>query len=260
MPQRQTALITGASSGIGLELAKLFAQGGYDVVLTARNHDKLYSLAHELQERYSVKCRVLVKDLANPCTPQEIFNELTRLQVSVDILVNNAGFGVHGFFAQTSLKRELEMIQVNLVSLTELTKLFLPAMVKNRYGRILNVSSTAGFQPGPYMAIYYATKAYVTSFSEALWAELEGTGVTVTALCPGPTETNFKTGADLGETKLFKNLAMSASDVARDGYRGLMKGKSVVISGGKNSFFVFLVRLFPRAWVVKIVRRVNRGR
>ena len=182
---KETALITGASSGIGLDLARLFAKDGHDVVLVARSEGKLREIAAELERDFGMTAHVIVADLAKPDAPQTL---VAQLPVDVDVLVNNAGFGVLGPFVETDLAKELEMIQVNVVALTHLTKLLLPPMVARRRGRVLNVASTAAFQPGPLMAVYYATKAYVLSFSEAIADELRDSGVTVTALCPGPTE------------------------------------------------------------------------
>src|SRR5436305_5383980 len=189
---RQTALITGASGGIGLELARLFAAGGYDLVLVARSAGRLEGLAGELGSRHGVAARVMAKDLAAPESPEEVFRELEAAGVAVDVLVNNAGFGTFGPFAETDLGKELEELQLNVVTLTDLTMIFLLGMLALKRGGVLNVASTAGFQPGPLMAVYYATKAYVLSFSEALAEELGGTGVTVSVHYPAPTETEFQ--------------------------------------------------------------------
>jgi len=255
--RKQTALITGASSGIGLELARLFARGGFDLVLVARSLDKLNQLAGELRERWGVSVRILVKDLTNPQAPDEVFQGLRQASIPIDILVNNAGFGAYGFFHQLDLKRDLEMIQVNIAVLTKLTKLFLPAMIERKQGKILNVASTAAFQPGPLMAVYYATKAYVLHFSEAIANELRGTGVTVTCLCPGPTRSGFQEMADIENVKLVRAGMMSSERVARIGYEGLLKGKTVVVAGLRNKISAFLVRLGPRSWVRRIVRFVQ---
>ena len=191
-----TALVTGASSGIGLELATLLAKNRHGVVLVARGKDRLDGIARGLTEEFGVAATVLPADLADPAAPLDVFLTLAERKVAIDVLVNDAGFGVYGFFADTPLEKELAMIQVNVTALTHLTKLFLPGMLERRRGRILNVASTAAFQPGPLMAVYYATKAYVLSFSEALGNETAGSGVTVTALCPGPTLTHFQRRAD----------------------------------------------------------------
>jgi len=206
-----TALITGATSGIGLELASLAAQDRHDLVLVARQRERLESVGRGLAEEYGVRVSVLPKDLSDPSTPPQIGRDLAARGIAVDVLVNNAGFGVYGLFAETEIDRELEMIQVNVVALTHLTKLILAGMLARRLGRILNVASTAAFQPGPLMAVYYATKAYVLSFSEALANETAGTGVTVTTLCPGPTPTGFAERA--GSLRNQESLPITRIDV-----------------------------------------------
>ncbi len=255
--QGKTALITGASSGIGYELAQLFAKDGFDLVLTGRQADKLLYLAGALKEKHGINTCVLVKDLARPETPQEISTELAQRGITVDLLVNNAGFGLRGAVAETPAADELQMIQVNLTALTHLTKLFLPGMVSRGSGRILNVASTAAFQPGPFAAVYYATKAYVLSFSGALVNELQGTGVSVTALCPGPTLTGFQTRAGMERSRLFRGPVMTAEQVARLGYEGLMRGRALVIPGLRNKLLAFAVRLLPRDIVTAAVRRIQ---
>ena len=192
-----TALVTGASSGIGLELARLFAHDGYDLILVARSVEKLDRLGAELSARHGIRARTVGADLGSPDAPGAIAETLKQAAVRIDVLVNNAGYGVHGPFAKTELQTELDLLRVNVVALTHLTKLLLPTMLARRAGRILNVASTAGFQPGPLMAVYSASKAYVLSFSEALAEELAGTGVTVTTLCPGPVLTGFQARAGL---------------------------------------------------------------
>lgn len=258
---KQTALITGASSGIGLDLARLFAGDGWDVVLVARSEGKLRELADSLAKEHNVGAQVITCDLAKPDAAADIVNTLTKRGVTVDALVNNAGYGVAGPFVDTDLRAELEMIQVNCVALTQLTKLLLPGMVERKRGRVLNVASTASFQPGPYMAVYYATKAYVLSFSEAVADELRDTGVTVTALCPGPTETGFAAAANVGNVRLF-NLAKPARsmDVAKVGYSAMLRGKRVVVAGFKNKLLAQSVRISPRRVVTAIVRKLNENR
>jgi len=254
---KQTALITGASSGIGLDLAHLFAADGHDVVLVARSEGKLRDLARELEAKHGVKAHVLVADLAKSAAPREVFERAP----AVDILVNNAGYGLTGKFAETELQTELDMIQVNIAALTPLTKLFLPPMLQRGRGRILNVASTAAFQPGPLMAVYYATKAYVLSFSDAIGEELRGTGVTVTALCPGPTATGFQKTAEMGSEALLKIMRpVSSMEVARAGYRGLMRGTRVVVPGVKNKIGVQSIRLTPRAVATRVVRALQERR
>jgi len=249
----RTALITGASTGIGYELAKLFAQDHYDVVLVARNKPKLTQLANELTSRYGISAKVIEKDLSKSSAPIEIYEELERASLSIDILVNNAGTGIYGLFSESNLEEQLNALQLNIMTLTSLTHLFLPSMIKSGKGKILNVASTAAFQPGPLMGCYFASKAYVLFFSEALANELRGSGVTVTAFCPGPTRTNFqsRTGTeDIRESIMM----MNAKSVAQIGYKGFMMGKTVVVPGLMNKILVFLVRFFPRDLVTKVAR------
>jgi hypothetical protein len=254
----ETVLITGASSGIGLELAKCFAADGCRLVLVARNTTALQSLARELQQTHKIEARVLTADLSLAETPKRIFDELRKAGVTVDVLVNNAGFGALGAFAELPLQRQLEMLQVNINALTELTGLFLPAMIQRQGGGILNVGSVAGFEPGPGMAIYHATKAYVLSFTEALAEELAGTNVTVTALCPGPTTTNFGNVANfLRERRLKKIPKMSAETVAQCGHQSFRKGRVLAIPGFRNHFLIFLIRIVPRRYVRKIAKCFN---
>jgi short-subunit dehydrogenase len=253
----ETVLVTGASSGIGLELAKCFAAEGSRLVLVARNASALEKLAGELRRDYKVEATVLTADLSLPETPGKMFAELNGRGIVVDILVNNAGFGAHGLFSELPLQRQLEMIQVNVAALTELTGLFLPGMVERHLGGVLNVASVAGFVPGPGMVVYYATKAFVLSFSEALAGELAGTGVKVMALCPGPTETNFGKVAHVNDARLMRVARMSAREVALEGHRAFRGGRAVVVSGLRNRLLVLLVRLTPRLLVRKIVKKFN---
>jgi len=259
---RQTALITGASAGIGLELARLFAAGGYDLVLVARSAGRLEELAGELRSRHGAAARALAKDLTHPESPEEVFRELEAAGVAVDVLVNNAGFGTFGPFAETDLDQELRELQLNVVTLTHLTKRFLPGMLARRRGGVLNVGSTAGFQPGPLMAVYYATKAYVLSFSEALAEELSGTGLTVSVLCPGPTQTEFQQRAGMESSKLFSSLlrVADAASVARAGYAGFRAGKRVVIPGLINKVAAQSIRVTPRALAAKVVKKMQERR
>lgn len=254
----ETALITGASGGIGYELVKLFARDGYNLVLVARSEDKLRGMEKSLEKRFGIKVEVLAKDLSLPDAPQEIYEELGSKGVTVDVLVNNAGFTVFGLFHETPMQKELELMQVNIVALTHLTKLFLPPMISRGQGKILNLASTAAFQPGPLMAVYYASKAYVLSFSEAIANELADTGVTVTALCPGPTETGFQKRGNMEDSRLVSGRKiMDARTVARTGYRGLMAGQTVVIPGLVNWAFAQSVRFTPRKVVTGMVRRLQ---
>ena len=250
-----TALITGASSGIGLELAKLFARDGYDLVLVARRREKLEALGEDLAGRHGIRFRAIAADLADPAAPAGIVGQLAAASVAVDVLVNNAGFGELGKFSETDLETARQMIQVNITALTLLTKLFLPGMIARHRGRILNVASTAGFAPGPLMAVYYATKAYVISLSEALAEELRGSGVSVTVLCPGPTLTEFQAVAHMESARLFRLPGvMDAGAVARAGYAGLMRGKRMVVPGLLNRALLLVIRLSPRGVVVRVSR------
>jgi len=252
---RGTALVTGASAGLGVEFAKLCAAGGYDVVLVARSAERLAELAVSLAKTHGVKARPLVADLSDPAAPPEIFAQLR--ESPIDILINNAGLGVRGPYAETDWARESGLIQVNMVALAHLTKLFLPEMVRRRTGRILNVASTAAFVPGPFMALYYASKAFVLSFSEALSNEVEGTGVTVTVVSPGPTRTEFAKAAGIANSSLFHGPTMGADEVARIGYDAMMAGKSSVIAGARNRWMIRGTRLVPRSFVAARTRKLN---
>jgi len=256
--EKNVALITGASSGLGLEFARLLAKDKYNLILVARSQNKLTEIAAELEKNHNIQVFILVKDLSKQTAAGEIFEFTHQNQLSVDILINNAGFGNFGFFAETEIQKETEMIDLNVRTLTMLTKLFVKGMVKRGKGRILNIASTAAFQPGPLMAVYYASKAYVLSFSEAISNELKGTGVTVTTLCPGPTQTGFETAASLQESKLFKTMKPArATEVALFGYNALMKGKTLAIHGWLNRLIVFANRLAPRSIIVKTVRKMS---
>ncbi|MDA9101036.1 SDR family oxidoreductase [Omnitrophica bacterium] len=250
------ALITGASQGIGYELAKLFARDGHDLILVARSADKLNAIGDELQRAYSNHVSVIVKDLSLPGAADELFAEVTAQGKQIDFLVNNAGFGLFGLFNETDWEKEAEMMQLNMVCLARLMKLFLKGMVDRGSGRILNIGSTASFQPGPLMAVYYATKSFVLFLGEAVQNELKGTGVTVTTLCPGPTRTGFQEASHLGKVPILKLTMMDAAQVAKAGYRGLMKGKTVLVPGLINKIMVFLVRIGPRSWVTFFVRKL----
>ena len=258
--RRNFALITGASTGIGYELTKLFARDGYQLVLVARNPQRLTEVKDELQRQFHVSVTVVSKDLALAQAPDELFAELQREGIAVDVLVNNAGFGTHGFFAESDLAMQRGMMQVNMAAPTHLVRLFLPGMIKRGAGRILNVASTAAFQPGPLMAVYYASKAYVLSFSEALANELRGSGVSVTVLCPGPTKTEFQRRAGVEETQLMRSGIMDARAVAVAGYRGLMTGRTVVIPGTRNRVLAAAVKFLPRSLVTRVVRNIQEKR
>jgi len=252
-----TALITGASGGIGYELAKLFARDHYGLVLVARSSDKLNQVAAELQGQFGITVKTFALDLAAGPAPKFLFDQLQREGVAVDVLVNNAGFGGFGEFAGMAEEEILGQIQLNVSALTHLTRLFLPAMLARRSGKIMNVASTAAFQPGPLMAVYYATKAYVLSFSEALANEVAGSGVVVSCFCPGATDTGFQKRAGMEDSRLFKKIgAMNVEKVAGDGYRGLMAGRTVAISGVQNWLVAESVRFAPRKWVTAVSRWV----
>ncbi len=259
--EKLTVLITGGSRGIGLELAKQFAAHGHDLILVARTRDALEAAAGILEGKHGIKVTVLVYDLADQQSPQRLFDAVTAEGMQVDVLVNNAGFGLGGEFAETDLSRELDMIQVNVASLVHLTKLFMQPMILRRRGRILNVGSIAGFQPGPLMSIYYATKAFILSFSQAIDEELRNTGVTVTCLCPGATATNFAERAGISNSVVFSLTGLAdAEDVARYGYAATMRGQRLAIPGIKNKATVQAQRLIPRAIVTRLARKVQENR
>ncbi len=247
-------LITGASGGIGYELAKLFARDRHNLVLVARSADKLAQVAAELQA-LGVAVKTVALDLADAPAPKFLFDQLQREGIAIDILVNNAGFGAFGEFARMPEEEILGQIQLNITALTVLTRLFLPPMIVRRTGRIMNVASTAAFQPGPLMAVYYATKAYVLSFSEAIANELSNSGVTVTCFCPGATHTGFAKRAGTEVSRLMKRFgAMSADKVALDGYRALMAGRTLAISGIHNWAVAQSTRFAPRKMVTAVSR------
>lgn len=248
----KTALVTGASSGIGMDFARLLGRDGYRVILVARSEDKLRDLAREIGDAV-----VLAADLTRADAPQHIFESAGP----VDVLINNAGFGIMGPFAEGDLEKQMQMIALNVAALTALTRLFLPPMLARRSGRIVNVASTAAFQPGPLGAVYYATKAYVLSFSEAIAEELRGSGVTVTALCPGPTATGFARVAGMEDSPLFTLMRpMSSAAVARFGYQAMKRGKRLAIPGMMNKIGVQSVRFTPRRVITSMVRRLQEQR
>jgi uncharacterized protein len=249
----ETALITGASSGLGLELAELFAADGSNVILVARREELLNDLAGRLSSRYGVKAEVLPADLAGEGAVEELEARVRERDLQVDVLVNSAGFGARGAFAELPVERQISMLQVNITALTHLSRLFLPGMLERDRGGIINLSSLAGFLPGPNMAIYYASKAYVLAFSEALQEEVRGTGVTVCCLAPGPTETGFVGAADLEGVRFFRLGAMKARPVARSGYRAFRAGRALVVPGTSNRAATLLLRLSPRL----LTRRIS---
>jgi hypothetical protein len=253
----ETALVTGASSGIGRELAELFAADGSDLVVVARSEGRLHDLAERLNEEYGVHVTVAAKDLTDPEAPAALAEALRERDRTVDVLVNNAGFATAGAFVETDADRERDEILLNVVALTDLTKRFLPGMVRRGEGRVLNVASLAGFQPGPYMAVYYATKAYVLHFSEAVWYELRETPVSVTALCPGPVATNFAARAGVEETENFRGGGADPAVVARAGYEGMREGRRTVVPSTRSKLLARAGRTLPRSVVLDTVADLN---
>lgn len=254
----KTALVTGASAGLGVELARLFAADGHDLVLVARRRERLLALAEELRAAHQVEAHVIAADLARTDAPGRIVAELEARGTRIDTLVNNAGFGSNGPFAENDASREFEMVEVNVTALVKLTRLLLPGMLARRSGRILNLGSTAGFQPGPYMAVYYASKAFVSSFSEALWFELRGSGVTVTVSCPGPVATEFASIAGNDRARLFGARVASPERIAREAYRAMLEGRPMIVHGLRYKLMRQLVRLSPGVAVRAVAARLNR--
>ncbi|MFW6288054.1 MAG: SDR family NAD(P)-dependent oxidoreductase [bacterium] len=252
----KTVLITGASSGIGMEFSRLFASEGYDLILVARRENILKELSRELIKGYKIRVSILSVDLSLETAAEDIFEEIKDRGLSVDILINNAGLSIYGGFSKTDLEDELNLIKVNMISLTKLTKLAVREMLKKGSGKILNIGSTASFGPGPLNAIYCASKAYVLSFSEAIAKELEDTDISVTTLCPGATETEFAENAGITETRLFKSSTMSAKKVVRVGYKAMLRGKRIVIPGLYNKILIFSIRFIPRLMVLNISKRL----
>jgi len=254
-------LITGASTGIGKALAELFAQDGYELILTARSADKLTQICNDLNTRYGVEVSWIAQDLSRSGSAAALWAEVEKKTTEVEILVNNAGFGTYGPFRDTPALATTTMLTLNIITLTELTALALPGMLNRGKGRILNVASTAAFQPGPYMAAYYASKAYVLNFSRALAVELKGSGVTVTTLCPGPTATDFQARAGMDNMPLLAGpLMMSAQEVAAAGYRGLLQGKQLVVPGILNKLSTISGRYLPTGWVMAVVAWLQKAK
>lgn len=253
----QTALITGASSGIGLELAKQFAQVGDSLVLVARSETKLQQLKNEFTDKYSIHVDVVVADLAESNAAEKILQELKQRKLVIDILVNNAGFGELGLFHEIETQRQLKMIRLNVEAVVHLTRLLLPEMIKRNGGAILNVGSVAGFQPGPNMAVYYATKAFVLSFSEAIHEELLGSGIKVVCLAPGATKTGFGDDSGMNKTRIFKSNLMTAEVVARQAMKAISTNQAIVIPGWKNWLVAASSRFVPRSWTRKIVNKLQ---
>jgi uncharacterized protein len=259
MPLRPTALVTGASSGIGREFADVLARNGHDLVLVARRRAELESLAAQLQSVHAATSLVVPADLSTAEGVAAVVDAVGTAGVELDVLINNAGLGGHGRFTETDVSSDEQQLAVNILALTRLTKAFLPAMVSRRRGRILNVASTAGFQPGPFMAIYYASKAYVLSFSEALSEEARGTGVTVTALAPGAVRTAFFDVANVdSNSRLVRSPGtLNADAVAQAGYDGMMRGRALVIPGLANRIGMESLRIAPRSVVTRVVARLH---
>lgn len=245
----QTALITGASGGIGHELVKLYAAEGCDLVLVARNREKLEEIAADMRATHGVQAYECAEDLSDPAATKRIVAVMEAWGLEVDILVNNAGFGYDAAFVESDLARQRALLQVNVMALMELSHEFGSLMAKRGHGAILNVASVAGFMPGPYMATYYASKAFVQSFSQALHTELGSSGVAVTALCPGPVRTEFWNTADVADASPFVHLAATPKSVAASGYRALRRDKVLCMPGIMPKILVFLMRLAPRSWV-----------
>jgi uncharacterized protein len=257
---KRTALVTGASLGLGNELARLFAKDGVDLVLVARNEAKLEALARELADAHGVAAHVVASDLCRPGAATEVFEETERRGLTVDFVVNNAGFGSNGHFLDLDRAREVEMVQLNVTALVELTHLYARPMRDRGFGRVMNIASTAGFQPGPFMATYYATKAFVVSFSEALAFELDGTGVTVTCHCPGATATEFARTAGNATSRLFQRSGVAEpTEVALHAYRAMTKGDVLSVHGALNAIGVAALRVTPRSVARGIAARLNRS-
>jgi short-subunit dehydrogenase len=254
----QTALVTGASMGIGVDLAECFARDGYDVVLAARSETALRAVAERLAKQHGVKATPIASDLGVPGAGEKLAAAVAAVGLQVDVLVNNAGYGIAGAFDGSDRTRQLGMIDLNDRALVELTHIYWPRMLANKRGGVLNVASTASFQPGPLMAIYYASKAFVLSFSEALWKEAEGTGVHVSCLCPGPTVSNFRETAGTGKTRLSRSGApMPSAVVAELGYQGWRANQRVVITGARNRVLARLVPFLPRRTVLGLVHNLQ---
>lgn len=249
---KNTALITGASSGIGKEFALYHAKQGGDLVIVARNSTSLQKLKEQIEDTYKVNVTVITQDLSEPGGPQKIFEQTNAAGLQIDILINNAGFGGHGKFHERPLDQDLNMMQVNMFALVSLTHLYMQGMVQRKNGKILNLASTAALLPGPLQAVYYATKAFVLSFSQAIAQELDGTGVSVTALCPGPVATKFVSSAKLEGVEIFENAA-SAVTVAKCGYEAMQKGKLVAFNDKSLQFTLnWVVPFLPRKTVLKV--------
>lgn len=251
------ALITGASSGLGLDFARQLAEKSYDLVLVARSVGRMESLAAELQQKHSVRCIVLSQDLAQPGSARELFSKLDAQRLTIDVLINNAGCGVWGEFARSDFSEMAGMLLLNINSLTELTHLLLPGMLSRKQGYILNVASTAAFQAGPWMAGYYASKAYVLSLTEAIAVELEGTGVSITALCPGPTRTEFFDRAKMGNSRLKDMVMADSASCVKNGLEAMFRGRVIIVDGFINQVSALSTKVFPRNLVRRVAGHIN---
>lgn len=253
----KTALITGASTGLGAEFTKIFAREGYDLIITARSEDKLNALKEACEKEYKIKVDVIAMDLSEINAAQKLYDKVSGR--TLDVLINNAGFGDYGPFVELGLDRLTNMIQLNIMALAQMTRLVLPDMIERKSGYIMNLASIASFEPGPLMAMYYATKAFVLSLTEAISIEIKGTGVTISALCPGPTNTEFASNAHLERTSFVKAFKKtSPKDVAEYGYKQLMAGKVVAVPGALNKVAVVAAQVMPRALVrhcVKVIQK-----
>lgn len=248
------ALITGATSGIGYELAKLFAKDQYNLVIVARNNDELEKTAAELKQS-GVEVITISKDLFKRESPFELYDEIKAKGIQIDVLVNDAGQGQYGLFSETDINRELDIIQLNIGATISLVKAFLPEMIARKDGKILNLSSIAGKTPGPYQSVYHGTKAFIQSFTEAIRSENKDNGVTITALLPGATETDFFNKADMQDSKILQSGLSDAADVAKDGYEALMAGEDMVISGFKNKAMVGMSSITPDHLVADMMKK-----
>ena len=258
MDERQTALITGASGGIGLDLAECFAKDGYDLILTARSEDALERAAKTLSEKYRIRATAIAADLGRIGGGETLAAKIAARGLSVAVLVNNAGYGIAGAFDGAKAADQLGMIDLNVRALTELTQIYWPGMLAKKRGGVLNVASTAAFQPGPLMAVYFASKSYVLSFSEALWKEAEGTGVHVSCLCPGPTASKFRERAGTGKTRLARvGTPMASMPVAEMGYRAFKENRRVIVTGARNALLARLVPYLPRRTVLSAVHSMQ---
>src|SRR6056297_3507468 len=255
---KKHALITGASSGIGLEMARIFASEGFDLVLTARREERLMNLKQELEKDNSIRVNLFVADLSKPDAPNSLFQFCENQDLQINVLINNAGIGDYGFFSEADWAKTATMIDLNVKSLTHLTHLFLPGMLERGTGKIMNVASTAAFQPGPLMSVYYATKHYVLAFSEALANEVAEHDITVTTLCPGPTQSEFQATANMEKSKLMDRFPVpSSAEVAQYGFNALKNGKRIAIYGTVNQLMTYIIKFFPRSWVTAIVRKIQ---